>query len=137
MCVIGNIHYYTHAHVGTIIIVMPIQSLNHTHTTIKPHPHTGRIIVGAPRGTFPGGLDLDAASTPENQTGLVYDCPVSRGSCGRLGDGTGLSEKLFDPTRKEGGKGEGKGRKEGERREREVGKREREREGRVNIIYVH
>ena len=99
---------------------------SHAHTIIKPHPHTGRIIVGAPRGTFPGGLDLDAASTPENQTGLVYDCPVSRGSCGRLGDGTGLSEKLFDPTRKEGGKGEGMGRKEGERREREVGKRERE-----------
>jgi len=41
-----------------------------------------RIIVGAPNGTFPGGLPLnDPGQMAENQTGLVYSCPVLPGEC--------------------------------------------------------
>ena len=41
-----------------------------------------RIIVGAPMGTFPGGLPLlDPGQRAENQTGLVYSCPVQPGVC--------------------------------------------------------
>ena len=41
-----------------------------------------RIIVGAPMGTFPGGLPLpDPGQSAENQTGLVYSCPVQPGVC--------------------------------------------------------
>ena len=41
-----------------------------------------RIIIGAPNGTFPGGLPLtDPGQMAENQTGLVYSCPVLPGEC--------------------------------------------------------
>lgn len=57
-----------------------------------------RILVGAPKGTYPGGLlDLSMSSTPENETGLVYDCPVQQGTCGMIGNGQGNDARLFDP----------------------------------------
>ena len=41
-----------------------------------------RIIIGAPNGTFPGGLPLnDPGRMAESQTGLVYSCPVLPGEC--------------------------------------------------------
>ena len=41
-----------------------------------------RIIIGAPNGTFPGGLPLtDPGQMAESQTGLVYSCPVLPGDC--------------------------------------------------------
>ena len=37
-----------------------------------------RIIVGAPKGTFPGGLDLiDHGQPAINRTGLVYACSIT------------------------------------------------------------
>ena len=51
--------------------------------------HSNRVIVGAPRGTYPGGLALDDPGEPaENRTGLVYTCSVTPdGDCGPvLGD---------------------------------------------------
>lgn len=57
-----------------------------------------RILVGAPKGTYPGGLlDLPMSSTPESETGLVYDCPVQQGTCGMIGNGQGNDARLFDP----------------------------------------
>ena len=49
-----------------------------------------RIIVGAPRGTFPGGLSYeDPGARRVEQTGLVYSCPVLPGTCdGVRGDTT-------------------------------------------------
>lgn len=59
-----------------------------------------RIVVGAPRGSYPGGL---ASGLPGNSqgalpnTGLVYVCPVEPGSCGPLtGNGQGADLRLFD-----------------------------------------
>ena len=41
-----------------------------------------RIIVGAPLGTFPGGLNIsDLFLDREDQTGLVYSCPIAPGPC--------------------------------------------------------
>ena len=42
-----------------------------------------RIIVGAPFGTFPGGLSLSSipGEVAESRTGLVYSCPVKPGIC--------------------------------------------------------
>ena len=41
-----------------------------------------RVIVGAPRGTFPGGLNLTDPELPAiDRTGLVYSCPVGIGDC--------------------------------------------------------
>ena len=41
-----------------------------------------RIVIGAPNGTFPGGLPLtDPGRMAERQTGLVYSCPVLPGEC--------------------------------------------------------
>jgi len=48
------------------------------------------MIVGAPHGTFPGGIPgmtLSPNSNPQNFTGLVYQCPVSPGECGPIGRG--------------------------------------------------
>jgi hypothetical protein len=47
-----------------------------------------RLIVGAPTGTFPGGLDIpDRGTAALSNTGLVYTCPLVPGSCGPvLGD---------------------------------------------------
>jgi hypothetical protein len=59
--------------------------------------------VGAPKGTYPGGLSPSTMSTPENETGLVYNCPVRSGSCGRIGTGEGNDARLFDPDRKSAG----------------------------------
>jgi len=57
--------------------------------------------VGAPRGTYPGGLSLPTLSSAENYTGLVYECPVGQGECGRVGntvtplfDGKGITFEL-------------------------------------------
>ena len=78
-----------------------------------------RIIVGAPFGTFPGGLSL-SSNPGESRTGLVYSCPVQPGICegvrgntsiyvgitppvpiGDLPDDGPLIEgRLFDQTRK-------------------------------------
>jgi hypothetical protein len=41
-----------------------------------------RIIVGAPRGSYPGGLNLtDPEMRAVNRTGLVYSCPIGPGDC--------------------------------------------------------
>ena len=56
---------------------------------LKASPHSNRVIVGAPRGTYPGGLALDDPGEPaESRTGLVYTCSVTPGGdCGPvLGD---------------------------------------------------
>ena len=61
--------------------------------------------MGAPKGTFPGGVTgLTSSITPESETGLVYDCPILQGSCGRIGNGEGDDIKLFDSERKFAGK---------------------------------
>ena len=81
-----------------------------------------RIIVGAPMGTFPGGLPLpEPGQGAVNQTGLVYSCPVQPGVCegvqgdmsiyagdpdgtGAVGDlpdnGAVIEGRLFDQARK-------------------------------------
>ena len=64
--------------------------------TLADFPH--RIIVGAPRGTYPGGLSLPENGMAENQTGLIYDCPIQLGDCnGLFGSGSGNDLRLFDP----------------------------------------
>jgi hypothetical protein len=59
-----------------------------------------KIIVGAPNGTFPGGLMFTGVSDTEslNHTGLVYVCPISPpGDCEALtGSGAGVDIRLFD-----------------------------------------
>jgi hypothetical protein len=59
-----------------------------------------KIIVGAPNGTFPGGLTFTGVDDSEalNRTGLVYVCPISPpGDCEALtGNGTGVDIRLFD-----------------------------------------
>ncbi len=41
-----------------------------------------RVLIGAPRGTYPGGLNLtDPGSPASPNTGLVYSCPVGQGQC--------------------------------------------------------
>ena len=48
-----------------------------------------RMIVGAPNGT--------AASGAVDNVGVVYRCPVARGSCEPLlGDGSGPDRRLYD-----------------------------------------
>ena len=39
-------------------------------------------------------------TVPENETGLVYNCPILGGSCDRVGSGEGSDERLFDSKRK-------------------------------------
>ena len=58
----------------------------YTYTCIYIHPL--RIIIGAPKGTYPGGLDLADPGLPaSNQSGLVFSCPISPGLCeGVTGD---------------------------------------------------
>ena len=58
--------------------------------------------MGAPRGTYPGGLmSLPDNGTAENQTGLIYNCPIQPGDCdGLFGNGAGNDLRLFDPERK-------------------------------------
>ena len=62
---------------------------NVIHLHMHTHTHT-RVIIGAPLGTFPGGLGYpDDFEARENATGLVYNCPVSPGGCvGVRGDTT-------------------------------------------------
>ena len=47
-----------------------------------------RIIVGAPMGTYPGGLPLEDPGEPALlQTGLIYSCSVTEDQCeGVVGD---------------------------------------------------
>lgn len=41
-----------------------------------------RVIIGAPRGTYPGGLNLtDFELSAVDRTGLVYSCPIGPGDC--------------------------------------------------------
>ncbi len=41
-----------------------------------------RVIVGAPKGTFPGGLGYaDPGQSADDETGLVYVCPLLPGAC--------------------------------------------------------
>ena len=56
-----------------------------------------RIIVGAPMGTFPGGLPLtDPGQSAENQTGLVYSCPVQPGVCEGVQGDTSITAQDID-----------------------------------------
>ena len=59
----------------------------HTHS-VSLTPHPPRVVVGAPVGTYPGGLSLSDPGKPAvNRTGLVYDCSVIPNRCGPvLGD---------------------------------------------------
>ena len=41
-----------------------------------------RVIISAPRGTYPGGLNLSDLLLPAvEKTGLVYSCPIGPGDC--------------------------------------------------------
>ena len=41
-----------------------------------------RVVIGAPRGSFPGGLSLEDPLEPAAMnTGLVYSCPIGPGDC--------------------------------------------------------
>ena len=61
--------------------------------------------MGAPKGTFPGGLDNLAvvnSSQAENETGLVYQCPLNPGACGPVGrsaDPGIFDRRLYDDQR--------------------------------------
>ena len=77
----------------------------HTHT----HTHSFRIIAGAPRGSYPGGLNLIDEGNSVPETGLVYQCPVNPGICGGvlgelrqpINSGNNSSfQPLFDESRK-------------------------------------
>ena len=58
--------------------------------------------MGAPRGTYPGGLDLPELN-PVTRGGLVYQCPIRAGNCSGLGaNGSGDDRRLFDGERKYG-----------------------------------
>ena len=59
--------------------------------------------MGAPKGKFPGGLEIMPSATAIDETGLVYNCPVIQGSCGKVGNGEGDDARLFDPDRKSAG----------------------------------
>ena len=64
-----------------------------------------RIVVGAPRGTYPGGLFDLPELEPEPFTGLVYICDVaSPGNCSGLlsneGNVSHNDRRLFDGDRK-------------------------------------
>ena len=53
-------------------LTIPVSTFYHVHMSTIHF----RLIVGAPRGTYPGGLSLtDPAKPHENRTGLVYSCP--------------------------------------------------------------
>ena len=44
--------------------------------------YVDRVIVGAPRGSFPGGLDLVDPELPaESETGLIYQCQLGNDIC--------------------------------------------------------
>ncbi len=47
--------------------------------------------MGAPHGTYPGGLDLPELD-PAPRGGLVYQCSIRAGNC------TGLTSNASDPT---------------------------------------
>ena len=62
-----------------------------------------RVLIGAPRGTYPGGLNLTDPGLPRSpNTGLVYSCPIGGGECeGVRGDttryiGPGVSSDITD-----------------------------------------
>ena len=41
-----------------------------------------RVIIGAPRGSYPGGFNLSDPGLPATvNTGLVYSCPLGPGDC--------------------------------------------------------
>ena len=64
-----------------------------------------RLIVGAPRGTYPGGLQDLPMLDPVPRGGLVYQCPIRPGNCSGLTDSTASNmnyNKLFDGERKLG-----------------------------------
>ena len=61
-----------------------------------------RLVVGAPKGTYPGGLYLNNPSctgNPPQRNGLVYLCSIQPGKeiCdGAVGNGTTNNGRLFD-----------------------------------------
>ena len=62
-----------------------------------------RLIVGAPLGTYPGGLQGLPALNPVPVTGLVYQCPVNApGNCAGLNSSTNddNARRMFDGDRK-------------------------------------
>ena len=53
--------------------------------------------MGAPHGTYPGGIMSLLSGSAEPQTGLVYQCPVGPGGCdGILGNNADSDRRLFD-----------------------------------------
>ena len=61
-----------------------------------------RVVIGAPKGTYPGGLNLPDPGEPRApNTGLVYSCPLP-GTCeGVVGDtsiyiGPGININITD-----------------------------------------
>ena len=87
-----------------VIIYILSSPLTHTHTfSLSLSLSLIRIIVGAPNGTFPGGVEFNDAITedPLNNTGLVYVCNIgctsNRNCCKALtGTGSGNDIRLFD-----------------------------------------
>ena len=56
-----------------------------------------RIMVGAPKGTYPGGVSgLPVSMEAEDETGLVYQCPLQPGTCGPIERTNNESARLFD-----------------------------------------
>ena len=46
-------------------------------------------------------MSLPDNGMAENQTGLIYNCPIQPGDCdGLFGNGAGNDLRLFDPERK-------------------------------------
>ena len=59
-----------------------------------------RLLVGAPKGTYPGGLNLtDPFEPAERNTGLVYSCPILGACEGVTGD---VSRYINDETLADG-----------------------------------
>ena len=105
-----HIHTYTHIYTHTYTHTH-IHTHTHSHTHTYTHTYPPRIIIGAPKGTYPGGLNLvDPGMPASSQTGLIFSCPVSPGSCEGVTGGTdtadvddddGFSQsRLFDHRRK-------------------------------------
>ena len=74
------------------------------YTSPSPFLHSlslsPRILVGAPSGTYPGGLPVPPdvnVSGVVNRTGLVYACPITPGDCDSVsGNGVGNDVRMFD-----------------------------------------
>ena len=61
-----------------LLFVIYIKIMIMFHASLDFFIFLFRIIVGAPKGTFPGGLDLTDRGQPAiNRTGLVYACSIT------------------------------------------------------------